>query len=326
MKTNGREVLYQSEPGSKPAISIVMPLFNKGREVERAIRSVLAQTVDDYELIVVNDGSTDKGPDTVAEKKDSRIRIIHQSNKGVSAARNRGIAEAKSHLIAFLDADDEWLPNFLEKIIRLRSAFPLCDVFATKYLYCCSDGKTRAPTLRGIPKDPWEGVLADYFLIASKSDPPLWTSAVAVTKKAITSVGGFPVGVSSGEDLLTWARLALRYSIAYSSGPSAYFWFPNDVSERPGRTPQTPDVVGDELGKLLNEASPRNRDGLAGYVSLWHKMRAVIFIELGENQKALFEIGKSVSYSGMNFKLLLLKTITKAPRSISKMLLRLSKR
>jgi len=309
--------------GNFPVISVIMPLYNKEREVERAIRSVLVQTVDDYEVIVVNDGSTDKGPEIVAEMKDPRIRIIHQSNGGVSAARNRGIEEAKSNLIAFLDADDEWLPNFLEKVIRLRSAFPICDVFATKYLYCYSDGKTRLPTLRGIPKDPWEGVLADYFFIASKSDPPLWTSAVAVTKRAITSVGGFPVGVSSGEDLLTWARLALRYSIAYSAGPGSRYWFPNDVSERPGRTPQIPDLVGNELARLLDEAGLNNGDELTEYVSLWHKMRAVIFINLGENQKALLEIRKSASYSGMSIKLLLLKAITKTPCSISKMLLRL---
>jgi glycosyltransferase involved in cell wall biosynthesis len=312
--------------GDFPVISVVMPLYNKERELKRAIQSVLVQTIDDYELIVVNDGSTDKGPEIVAEMKDPRIRMIHQSNGGVSAARNRGIEEARSDLIAFLDADDEWLPNFLETITRLRSAFPICNVFATKYLYCYREGKTRVPALRGIPERPWEGVLTNYFAIASKSDPPLWTSAVAVTKRAISSVGGFPVGISSGEDLLTWARLALRYSIAYSAEPCSRFWFPNDVSERPGRKPQIPDFVGNELARLLDEAGLNNGDGLTEYVSLWHKMRAVIFINLGENRKALAEIKKAASYSGMNLRLRLLRTIAYTPGSLSKMLIKTLKR
>jgi len=95
-------------------VDIVIPLYNKAACVGRAIRSILNQTMTDWSLIVVDDGSTDNGPDVVRTFNDPRIRLIQQQNAGPGAARNRGIAEATSEYIAFLDADDEWLPFHLE--------------------------------------------------------------------------------------------------------------------------------------------------------------------------------------------------------------------
>src|ERR1700690_1106881 len=186
-------------------VSVIMPLYNKELYVERAIRSVLAQSFEDFELIVVNDGSTDNGPEKVRAVKDVRIRIIEQSNAGVSAARNRGIGQAQADLIAFLDADDEWEKDYLETIMRLRDKFPSCGVFATSYFILTEDGKKRRAIIRGLPEKFSESILNNYFFVAAQSDPPLWTSAVAITKHAINSAGGFPVGITAGEDLLTWA-------------------------------------------------------------------------------------------------------------------------
>ncbi|MDA8106173.1 MAG: glycosyltransferase family A protein [Nitrospiraceae bacterium] len=126
-----------------------MPLYNKEDEVDRAVRSVLNQTVSDFELVIVNDGSTDKGPQVVRAIEDQRIRIVDQTNQGVSAARNRGIEEASAELIAFLDADDEWMPDFLETIIDLKEKFPCCKVFATRYLIA-SDYGERTSIINGI--------------------------------------------------------------------------------------------------------------------------------------------------------------------------------
>lgn len=280
----------QPRPAS-PAVSVVIPLYNKEREVERAIRSVLAQTVQDFEVVVVNDGSTDRGPEIVASIADPRIRLIHQDNQGVSAARNRGIAESRSDLIAFLDADDEWKPWFLETVLRLRSKFPQAGVFATHYLFCDGEGKYSVPGLRGVPPPPWEGILENYFAVASRSDPPLWTSAVAVTKAAITAVGGFPVGVKSGEDLLTWARLATRCGIAYASRPSAIFWRPQSVWDRPGRFAEEADgLVAAGLRALLIEAPPTRKPDIRRYLSLWHRSRAHSLIRIGAMSKARRQI------------------------------------
>ena len=294
-------------------ISIVMPLYNKEREVTRSIKSVLAQSFTDFEVIVVNDGSTDESPKIVKTIKDPRFRIVDQPNAGVSAARNRGIAESKADLIAFLDADDEWEPDFLKTIIRLRDNFPSCDVFATNYSFHRANDYRRPTIIRGLPVEFKEGILTDYFRIASQSDPPLWTSAVAVTRKALQSVGGFPVGVMTGEDLITWARLAIRYDIAYSVNPQAFFWEPVEL---PKRIPDCRDVVGRELEVLLTtNASDRNK-GLNDYVALWHRMRASIFIRLGNRLKALKEIQRAVQCSGFNLKLLLYFALVFFPKTI----------
>lgn len=100
-------------------VSVIIPLFNKAPYIERALASVTSQTFSDFELIVIDDGSTDSGPDLVKAFSDPRIRLITQANAGPGGARNRGLSEALGELVAFLDADDEWLPGFLSESVRL---------------------------------------------------------------------------------------------------------------------------------------------------------------------------------------------------------------
>jgi glycosyltransferase involved in cell wall biosynthesis len=310
----------------KPAVSIVMPLYNKETDVMRTINSVLSQSITDFELLVVNDGSTDKGPDMVRAISDPRIRIVDQENQGVSVARNRGIAEANSALIAFLDADDEWEADYLETILRLRNKFPDCDVYATAYYFAREDGQRRNAILRGIKSCEDEFRLDNYFEVAVQSEPPLWTSAVAVSKKAIDSVGGFPVGVTAGEDLLTWARLALRFSIAYSVSAHAIFYSPVFVSDRPSRLPQQPDIVGDGLAMLQSGESGSLSEGLANYIALWHRMRAVVYIQVGKMADARNELKMAVSYSDNNKRLLFLELISHMPYKLAVLIFTMIKR
>lgn len=196
--------------------SIVIPLYNKGPYVERAISSILSQTVDNFEIIVVDDGSTDSGPQIVLSFKDPRIKLISQKNSGVSSARNRGIQESESDLIAFLDADDEWKPTFLETIIRLVSKYPEAGAYATAYIMYDSNGEILSPSYKQIPPSPWEGLLFNYFSVAAKVDHPLSSSGIVVPKKVFLDVGRFPVGISRGEDKDMWGRIALKYPIAFS--------------------------------------------------------------------------------------------------------------
>lgn len=282
--------------------SVVIPLYNKERQIAGTLRSVFAQTCADYEIIVVDDGSTDGSAAVVESLHDPRIRLIRQANAGVSAARNLGIAEARGEYVALLDADDEWRPEYLATIADLIRRYPQCDVFATNYSHVDSNGKTFPTILRKLPFDDDDGILYNYFEVASVSSPPLWTSAVAVRKSAFQSVGGFPLGIKSGEDLLTWARLAARYKIAYSKKPLAVFNVEGyDRNERPKRIPAENDIVATELLKLKDEFNPSN---INQYISFWHKMRAVIYMRLGMKSKSIKEAFKAARYNPLNWKAL----------------------
>jgi len=300
-----------------PIISIVMPLYNKEAEVMRSVNSVLKQAVPDWELIIVNDGSTDKGPDIVRAVKDKRIRIIEQSNQGVSAARNKGIAEARAGLIAFLDADDEWAPDFLETILRLKDKFPDCAVCATSYYITHGNDRKRNAILRGIKSSETDFRMTNYFEVAIQSDPPISSSSVAVSRKAILSVDGFPVGIRDGEDLLTWARLAIKYNIAYSTGSHAIFYSPVFVSDRPSRLPQCPDVVGEKLSRLRDTVTGQLINDLDHYISLWHRMRAIVYLQVGKMRDARNEIKVAIRHSGKSARLLFLLLLTYMPYSLS---------
>ena len=223
-------------------ISVIIPLYNKETLISKTIHSVLSQSYRDFEVIVINDGSSDKSVNVVEEFHSEKIRIISQQNAGVSAARNRGIEEAQGKYVAFLDADDEWRPDYLENQMLLAHQFPECDVVAHSYDFCRS-GTIVHPRLNGVPFSGDKGVLENYFKVSCLSDPPLWTSAVVVKKRAIKNVGGFPVGIKSGEDLLVWARLALQFKIAYCLHPLAVY---NQGNSNP-RPPETVVRVGMEL-------------------------------------------------------------------------------
>jgi glycosyltransferase involved in cell wall biosynthesis len=196
-------------------VSVVIPLYNKERFIERAIRSVLSQTVLPREIIVVDDGSTDKGVEIVRQIGGARVRLVIQENSGVSVARNQGCELAVSDLVAFLDADDEWLPGFLETVLDLRERFPSAGIFSTAYYYSNTLGTITIPTFSGVPDSPEGGLIPDYFRAAMDSQP-VCASAIMIPKHILREAGGFPADVRIGEDLDTWFRIALRYPVAWS--------------------------------------------------------------------------------------------------------------
>ena len=206
-----------------PKISVVIPLYNKRPHIKRALHSVLTQTFQDFEIIVVDDGSTDGGGKIVERISDSRVRLIRQENMGVSFARNRGIEQASSNLIAFLDADDEWRPDFLGTIVSLRRKYIEAGAYATAYEIYLPNGKREHIKYKAIPKAPWEGLLPNYFR-AGLGPNPLHTSAVAVPRDVFSRVGGFREGVNMGEDLEMWLRIALQYPIAFSTYTGATYY------------------------------------------------------------------------------------------------------
>ena len=279
-----------------PSISVVIPLYNKRDTVERALLSVFRQTLLDFEVIVIDDGSTDGGTEVVQSLGDPRIRLLRQPNRGVSAARNVGIEEANSEIIAFLDADDEWAPGFLSGIQELTGKFPNAGVWATGYYFSSSKVGRWHPTINGLTtKKPQ--ILINYFCIACRSDPPVWTSAVAVRRKVIREVGGFPVGVSSGEDLLTWAKLESVSEIAYDPSPLAIYHLGALAEGIPRRHPDAIDRVGSALSELSERVTHGSkRVMLRRYVAWWHKTRATDFLRLGRGDEAAIEACKGLRF------------------------------
>lgn len=200
-----------------PIISVVIPLFNKYPYIARALTSVLCQTLQDFEVIVVDDGSTDNGAEIVRGFRDQRIRLIQQKNQGVSVARNKGIDEAKAEIIAFLDADDEWQPDHLEILVNLWKKYPKAGAYGTAYLIKSERYPPHVASFSiDLPKAPWDGFLPNYFKIATLGDPPISSSTVAIPKKILEEMKGFSTETWWGEDTDLWGRIALKYPIAFS--------------------------------------------------------------------------------------------------------------
>lgn len=233
--------------------SVVIPLYNKAPYIRKALESVLAQTYTDYELIVVDDGSTDESAsivetmlcevkgeenegkgyrlevkgdeDSGAETTASRLsplafRLLKQQNSGVSAARNNGVAQAQGDYIAFLDADDWWEPTYLERMAQLIEDYPEAGLYACNYVYY-KPGKTHVAL--NIPTG-----YINYPKAYYESGAMPVTSITAIMPRAVfDEMGGFPVGIKLGEDFLLWAKMAMHYPVAFLNEPLA--WYNNDV-------------------------------------------------------------------------------------------------
>ena len=197
-------------------VSVVIPLYNKGPHIQRAIESVLVQASPVSEIVIVDDGSTDDSVAIVQAIECDLIRLIRQENRGVSVARNTGVQHAKCSLVAFLDADDEWLPDHVETLKRLYISHRECGAFASARAYGEEGQDVRPAHYRNIPGGEWEGVIPNYFK-AALGAPPLWSSTVMVRKDVFQEVGLFPVGERVGEDLDMWARVALKHPVAFSN-------------------------------------------------------------------------------------------------------------
>lgn len=210
------------------AVTVVIPLYNKERHIQRAIDSVLAQTHRDFELIVVDDGSKDGGAALVEAVADPRVRLHRQPNGGVSVARNRGVALGTAPLIAFLDADDAWEPGFLANVLMLAAEFPQAVGVAMNYEVVAPNGT------RSLGVDPTRAAtqLLDplaYFRIG-KHGSPVFSSSVTVRREALAAAGGFPEGVRLGEDIDTWLRLLFQGPIVFDARPGGRYF--NDATNR----------------------------------------------------------------------------------------------
>lgn len=270
-------------------ISVVIPLYNKERQIAHTLRSALEQSFGDFEILIVNDGSTDHSVEEVLKIQDSRIQLIHQENAGVSAARNRGIEQARFDLIAFLDADDRWDQDYLKTQYELSRKYSQCDVFACNYEFVHADGSVHPTIIRKLSFSGQDGLLDNYFEVASCSHLPMCSSAVMIRKTALQQIGGFPVGIRSGEDLLTWAKLACYYSIAFNKKSVAQYILETSSSGAPpADIKSVHDAVSINLRELFEHYKNDHRYcDMMKYLAFWYKMRSRINLSLGNRKAAM---------------------------------------
>lgn len=194
-----------------PFFSVVIPLYNKEKYIEDTLKSVLAQTFRDFEVLVINDGSADSGEEKVLAFSDARIRYFSKANEGVSIARNFGIASAQSHYVTFLDADDYWYPDFLECMHQNISKFPGHHVFSGAIEK--ETGNRVFPAYYSIDKTgPQETV--NYFE-ASQKETVICTSCAVFHKDVFKKSGVFDVQMKSGQDTDLWIRIGLDYHVVF---------------------------------------------------------------------------------------------------------------
>jgi glycosyltransferase involved in cell wall biosynthesis len=197
-----------------PAISVIVPAYNSDIYIRETLQSVIDQTLGDFEIIVVDDGSTD-GTKAAVLGLDPRIRYLYQSNEGASAARNRGIAVAAAGVICFLDADDVWLPHklaaqmqFIERHPELGLLFADSEEFEGNQVHCASllsKSVSRLALNENPVREAFQKLVLENFIP---------TSTVLVRKACLDRVGPFDPVLTNAEDRDMWLRVAAHFPIA----------------------------------------------------------------------------------------------------------------
>lgn len=194
----------------KPAVSVIIPTYNRGWILREAVDSVLAQDFDDFELIVVDDGSTDNTRDILASYHNDII-VLSQNNRGVSAARNRGIDKACASLIAFLDSDDLWKPQKLSRQVEFFNVHPEALICQTEEIWV-RNGVRVNPKKR---HQKFSGLIFEPSLALCLVSP----SAVMIRKKLFDTVGLFDERLPACEDYDLWLRVSSRYPVHLLDDP-----------------------------------------------------------------------------------------------------------
>jgi len=196
-------------------LTVVIPLFNGRDHLARCLGSVAAQRLAPREVIVVDDGSTDGGGAFVVSEF-PEVRVVHQTNQGVGAARNAGVDQATTDWVAFLDADDYWYPDHLEELAATIAGLPDADLVATGY----QRWKAGDPIPASSPSGPRRRI--PYFRAAAREIGVVCSSAVAVRRESFVRAGGFSSD-RQGEDLTMWATIALHGPVGRSDTVTALY-------------------------------------------------------------------------------------------------------
>ena len=205
--------------------SVVIPLYNKAPYVTKAIQSVLSQSFADYELIVVDDGSSDASAVTASKAIEGHLncRLVQQENAGVSMARNNGVAASRGEYLCFLDADDWWDPHFLEEMSKLIKEFPEAGIYGTGYTIVNeAKQKTRVAPV-GVEAGFEKGYINYCQVYARTMAMPLTSISVAIPRLVFDEIKGFNTQLKMAEDFDLWIRIVIKHKVAFLNQPLAFY-------------------------------------------------------------------------------------------------------
>jgi len=222
-----------------PFFSIIIPLYNKENFIKNTIKSVLVQDFTDFEVLIVNDGSTDNSLKQVEKFSDLRIKIFNQENQGVSVARNFGIEQSKGKYICFLDADDYWYPHFLSQFYKYIELLPEQKVFTAAFEFEIQN--KIIPVAYSIKKTA-DYQIVDYFEASLRKLPILWTSTSVFHRSVFEKSGVFDVRFRSGQDSDLWIRVGLYFPVVFIWKIAArYVYDPQGLSSYRKKISEKPD-------------------------------------------------------------------------------------
>jgi glycosyltransferase involved in cell wall biosynthesis len=216
----------------KPVFSVIIPLYNKEKYIKRAINSVLKQTYQNFEIIVINDGSTDNSLSVIKSIKDKRVKIFNQKNLGVSNARNKGIKKAKGEYIAFLDADDKFLNNYLETIVQLILKYPNNSFFGTAFKKVYKNNDTEICDFNFGKKSEKTFIVKDLISAVVKNKKFfIHISSIVIKKEIFDEIGYFRahstknlLGATIVEDFELVIKIAYKYPLIYSNNIGCIYY------------------------------------------------------------------------------------------------------
>lgn len=211
-----------------PFFSIIIPVYNKEKFLRTTLLTVLNQTFQNYEIIVVNDGSTDRSLEILNDIKEPRLKVFNQENQGAAVSRNVGMEKAAAPYFCFLDADDTWETDHLAVLAHCISRFPEGKMFCSRYVTQINHNTFLKNTLLDI-SDDYEGFVKDFFRSSYVNRIAL-TSAVCIHKSIFRELGGFNSTTRSTEDLEYWIKIALNYPVVITGKTTMIYNFIPDNS------------------------------------------------------------------------------------------------
>ncbi|MUU79647.1 glycosyltransferase family 2 protein [Winogradskyella endarachnes] len=288
-----------------PFFSVIIPLYNKEDHIEKTLQSVLNQNFKDFEVIIIDDGSTDNSVKKVKKIKDSRIKLYSQNNCGAAETRNIGVKKANAKFIALIDADDFWYTNHLEEHFKSITMFPMESLFSNAYQLKLSETNL-INAIYNTPKKTTPHLIEDYFK-ASTIHPIAMTSSITFNKVDFLNLGGYNSEILSGQDLDLMIRYGIYKNIVFNPIITCYYdkSVPNSLSK------SNHQISKEKLFSSFKEFEVANTS-LKHYLIL-NRYSLAIQCKLASNEVTYKKLLPQIDKTHLNFKQ---KLILKMPKSI----------